>query len=223
MTGLAVVVVLVLAPNTWAQNYARRGNSFNYESYDHASTEAEGALRGWASLWRAGGSYNYDTSLAIVNAELARSQYIENRLKAVQNYHEAKRINREARAAAKGQGLTIQQLAKIAQQGVPKPLTSSQYDVAAGKLYWPAILLSDVYTFQRVAIDRLIAERSPYESGLGSGNHHQISLLTAEMQELLKEQIYEVSPAEYMHAKKFLVSLEFESRSVLQPVGFTVR
>ena len=63
----------------------------------HASTFEEGVQRGYADVVRAMGDYNYNTSLAAINAQQAYSYALENRKQAVQDYFELREMNRQAR------------------------------------------------------------------------------------------------------------------------------
>lgn len=227
LTGLVAAIILMVSPSVGMQNYALGEDNYyrHYQrgGYDHASTYQEGIMLGWASLWQGAGDYNYKTSQAMIHREQARSLYLDNRLKAVQTYFDARRINREARASERRPSLTNEQIARLAKQGVPKPLTVQQYDPSTGKLFWPAILKDKIYDVPRKAIDKAIAHRSQENSGLGSANHHQVWQQKSDMHKLLKQRLPEYSSSEYMYAKKFLDSLEYETRSVLQVSGVAVK
>ena len=68
------------------------------------------------------------------------------------------------------------------------------------------------YRAEREAIDRLIAERTVNNSGLGSANGQAIKAAARQMKAKLKGQIRTISPSEYVQAKNFLSSLEYEAQ-----------
>ena len=87
----AMVVMLAFgalqAASSPAQEVSSGSGSFpppaqgGVQTYRHASTAAEGALRGWADLYRAQGEYNYNTASAALIFEHARRANFDNRLR----------------------------------------------------------------------------------------------------------------------------------------------
>jgi len=220
-TILACATLLLLGTSSqlFAQQfYAQRAPQNNIPVIqDHSSTVAEGVLRGAADATRAAGDYNYNTSLALINTEVARSLFLDNRLKATQTYFEMRRQNREMRDYNNPRP-TQADIVRIAKDRAPDRLTSYQYEPALGKLYWPAIFLDPEFATVRSEIDRLIGERTPENSGLGSPNHRDISKYADRMMLILKSKVEGEDPSGYAIAKTFLTSVEFESQQEMQPV-----
>ena len=63
----------------------------------------------------------------------AQKQEIENRAQWTQTYFDMRAVNRAARAAERGPRPTMEQLARIAHEGIPAPLSPSQVDPVSGK------------------------------------------------------------------------------------------
>jgi hypothetical protein len=91
-----------------------------------ATTAAGSAMNGMASVISSAGDYNLSTSAAAVNMTQAQKQYIENRQSATNAYFEMRAANRAAREAERGPRPTVEQMARIAQAGVPKTLDAYQ-------------------------------------------------------------------------------------------------
>ena len=223
LSGSMIAATLLSVATVNAQGYAIQAPYVGWgHYYGHASTYEEGVLRGWAAAARGAGQYNYETSLALINREAARSQYLDNRQKFVETYFTIKKINKQYRAEDRTARLTQEDYAKLAKDLGPDRLTASQYEPVLGKLSWPALLDDDAFRLEREAVDRLIAERTVENSGLGSTNGRAIQAQAVQMKSKLKGQIRTVSPSEYVQAKKFLTSLEYEAQLPLdvQAVAF---
>ena len=222
-----MIAAALLTTTAWAQSYVvgslRPYYRGYYPGYYHASTYEEGVLRGWADVRRATGEYNYNTSAALINREEARSRYLDNREKAVLKYFSIKKINKEYRTQERKPRPTQEEYARLAKEAAPDRLSASQYEPALGKLSWPALFDGDVFAAERDLIDRLIAERTIDNSGLGSPSAKAIELLTAQMKSKLKGQVGSLSASEYMNAKNFLASLEYEAQLPLDVRGVAAK
>lgn len=188
----------------------------------HASTEAEGVLRGGADFIRAIGEGNYYNSLGLVNTQEAWSRAIDNKQKAVETYFQIKQINRAAREAARSQPLTYTQYAKLAKQEAPERLDEADYNRVLGRLSWPAVLASSDFAAERAALDQMFAGRKAQDVGVSTNFHRDVREVTAVMQEKLRNRLDTMSPMEYIAAKKFLTSVQFESQQSLVPAGLAV-
>lgn len=180
--------------------------------YHHASTYEEGLLRGRADLVRAWGDYLYSTSLAMINGEEARRRYIDNRQHATKTYFEMRRLNREARAQERGERPTQEDIARYAKMRAPDRLGAHEFHETLGILNWPSALQGSEFHKERMAITRLMDERSVENSGLGSDNCQQIKQVVTRLQSKLKNKIDAVSPSEYVAGKTFLTSLAYEAQ-----------
>jgi hypothetical protein len=208
-----------VAPSVAVAGYAPGG--YGYGGY-HASTEAEGVLRGGADFLRAIGEGNYYNSLGLVNTQEAWSRAIDNKQKAVETYFQIKQINRAAREAARPQPLTFTQYAKLAKQEAPERLGDADYNRVMGRLSWPAVLTSDDFAAERSALDQVFVGRKAQDVGVSTDFHREVRELTSAMAAKLRSRIDTMSPMEYIAAKKFLTSVTFESQQSLVPAGLAV-
>jgi hypothetical protein len=178
----------------------------------HASTAAEGFLRGRAAVIRAAGEFNYTTSLALINIEEARSRYIDNRAKWTETYFAMRKTNQAYREAERGYRPTQEVLNRISQEASPHRLEPSQLDPSLRTIFWPALLSRSDFDSVRTQLDELFTVQRPNNSGLGTENYREIMALTAEMQALLDTMINQLHPDEYLAARRFIESLAYEAR-----------
>lgn len=177
-----------------------------WPGYYGASTAAGSALNGMAGVISAAGEYNLATSAAAVNMTQAQRQHIINRQNATNAYFEMRATNRAARAAEAEPRPKMEDLVRIAQQGVPKTLDTSTLDPLTGKIAWPELLQTDPFASPRVELDRLFAKRASY-GGLDFTEQGKARQAVETMSDSLKSRVAEVPPMTYTASKSFLNSL----------------
>jgi hypothetical protein len=220
LTSLTVfAVVAALTTVAAAQTHAVPG--YGYGSYGdwgygyHASTFEEGLYRGRAALAQSIGQRNYLNSLAAINYQEAYGRAIKNREQAIQTYFLNKQANRSGRDALRSPRLTQDQYVALAKVEAPAPLSEQQYDRTFGRLNWPAALSGDAFAAERRELDRAFALRTPGEIGASSEFYSTVRTQTRSLEAKLKTQIDNLDAAQYMAAKKFLVSLGHEAQQPL--------
>lgn len=127
-----------------------------------ASTVAGSSLNGMASVISARGDAALSTSAAAVNMTQAQKQEIENRNAATNTYFQMRQTNKQARAAEEGPRPTVEQIARIAKDGMPKPLSPGEVNQVTGQIYWPSALQLEGFAAQRAEVDGLSATRAKY-------------------------------------------------------------
>jgi len=216
-------IVLSAGVASAQQFYAQRAPQNSIPVFQsHSSTLAEGVLRGSADLTRAAGDYNYNTSLALINREIARDLYMDNQVKSVNTYFELKRINKESRDYNNPRP-TAQDVVRYSQDRAPERLGSHQYEPVLGKLFWPGTLNGDEFAAERETLNTVFMKRVGSNSGLTSDSYSVIKTNVASMEQKLLAQIDLMSPAEYAAAKSFLAGLDYEAQLVATPAGVAVR
>jgi hypothetical protein len=207
---LATVLALTAAAS--AQGIVTPNVGYTGYYGHHASTYEEGVLQGRAALTAARGTANYLNSAAAINVQEARSKYIQNNKSAVEGYFYMRQANQSARTPHR---LTPEQYVTIARNAAPDRLNQSQYDSTLGRLNWPAALTSDDFAADRDALDRAFRSRSPGDVGASSMFYSEVRQLTSSMQEKLTDHIRDLDAAQYMAAKRFLLSVSYESQQPL--------
>jgi hypothetical protein len=183
----------------------------NFGFGHHSSTFEEGVLRGYASVITAHGQANYLNGQAAVYFQEARNQAIKNDELATATYFRTRQINLAAREAERPARLSTEQYAVLAKKAAPDRLNSHDYDTTFARLTWPAALSGDEFATEREAMDRAFGSRSLRDSGSDSAFYGEVKQLSSSMQKSLKNKVGELDSAQYVAAKKFLMSLTYEA------------
>ncbi|MEN6406826.1 MAG: hypothetical protein ABFC77_10170 [Thermoguttaceae bacterium] len=171
-------------------------------------TAAGNSLNGMASVISAAGDYNLATSAAAVNMTQAQRNEIQNRQAWTNTYFEMRATNRAARQAERAPTPTMEQLARMARDGAPKPLAVSQLDPVTGQLTWPSVLQQSQFDAQRAEVDQLFADRARL-GGLNISDQQKVRQALEDMFASLKSQVREVPPQQYVAGRTFLQSLSY--------------
>ena len=212
--GLAVATLAMVAV---ANAQYDRGGGFGYGVYQsgHASTAAEGAMRGAGDLIRSGSVANLNNSEAAINMTEAAKRGMENRQQWTDTYFQMRDANRQYRAAERGPKMTMEQAVRLAQSGKPDALSPSDLDSVDGGISWPMMLQSPKYADYRAQLEGLFSKRAEL-GGISTDDYFMISRSTRGMLDQLKTEVRTAPPAEYMAAKRFIESLAFEAN---RPAG----
>jgi hypothetical protein len=114
-------------------------------------------------------------------------------------------LNREARAEERGQRATREKLEELAKARAPERLAVHALDATTHRLVWPSALEDVAYAAEREAVDRLMIARTS-EGPEG----RDVQALTGLMLERLRTQVHVLKPNDYVTAKRFLISLDYE-------------
>jgi len=191
--------------------YMDEGIGYGY----HASTLEEGVLRGAGALVRSIGEGNYYNSLASINYADAYTRYLQNREHATETYFRMRQINTAGRQAERQPRWSYEQYVSMAKNNAPDNLNEQQYDRTLGRLTWPALLNGDEFAPEREALNRAFLVRSPGDSGAATAFYAQVQQLTTQMGGKLLSKLDQMTPAEYVAAKKFIDGLAYESQQPL--------
>ena len=115
-------------------------------------------------------------------------------------------IGRAEREKERGPRLTPEQLARMARDGAPRGLSTSQIDPVSGELYWPAALQDAGFQAQRGAVDEYTAKWVKY-GALDYADQTQVRENIDGMFDGLKSQIRSIPPQDYVACRTFLQSL----------------
>jgi hypothetical protein len=150
-------------------------------------------------------------------SEKLRTATMANDMQAAKNFYEKRKLSDQYRQARRRKPPTQKKLQELAKQGAPARLTSHQLKPASSQINWPHLLMTEHLDQNRAEVERLMGERTGRNSGTGTRNCDQIQQAVQDMKAALKERVQGASPMEYLAAKKFLDSLAFEARFVVQP------
>jgi hypothetical protein len=205
---------VLVAVGTWlcafplnAQNW---GGGWGGPVYRPA-TAAESYQRGFADVVRSAGAANLMNSAAMQNVEAARSQYIDNRLKATQTYFDMKRENKAYKEETQKPRPTSEQLFRLAKGAAPQRLAPTELDPVTGQVAWPLALQSSAFDSYRSALEELYAERANSSGSLSLEQQQQARRTIQQMRDELTAQINDLPPQAFSQASAFLRRLDHEA------------
>ncbi|RCS50574.1 hypothetical protein DTL42_10725 [Bremerella cremea] len=207
-TLLTALLLPLLASSCYAQYY---GGPYGY-GYGYSSTAEEGAAHGLADVVRSAGSYNLDTSRAMVNVEDARKAYIQNRELAQETWFDMRRRNDAYRAEKRGPAPTSEQLFRINAQRAPSRLSDDQIDPVTGELHWPLLLTSAIYDPYRKVIDNGFETRAHQGSIKSYDKQQDLVKAVNSMYDTLKKRIRDYEPQQFIDANRFMEALSYDVR-----------
>jgi hypothetical protein len=170
------------------------------------STVAGDAMQGMSSVISARGDAALSASAAAVNLTQADKQLIQNQQAATDTYFQMRQTNRAARSAERGPALSMEQLAKIAHDAMPKPLSNNQLNPVSGQLNWPGPLQHDAFASQRAELDHLMMQHAQY-GNLTYADQTKVRTSINAMFKGLKAHVKEIPAPDYSTARSFLNSV----------------
>lgn len=195
----------------------------NWSYQRHSSTATEGYLRGAASVVQATGQKNYLDSIALVNFREAQRRAIENNKLYVQSYLDNKEAIRQYRKRYAAVPPTMEAWAAVVENSMPDRMTPEQYNPDTGRLTWPHILRTDEYAAMRDRIDILLLERTPENSGDGSPSQRELATLIDGMKYILRTNLNTVTSSQYVAARSFLESFDYEMKFPMPDIAAASR
>jgi hypothetical protein len=179
-------------------------------------TAAGSAMNGMSNMISAKGNYNLSTSAAAINMTQAQKNEIQNAQLATDTYFQMRATNRAARKAEAGPPPTMEQIARVAREGAPRPVTANEVNPATGQINWPGALTQDVFAPQRGELEQIVGKQTRY-GGLSFSDQMQARKTIETMFSELKDQITVIPPQDYVASRSFLNSMIYAtSKTQLQ-------
>jgi hypothetical protein len=196
--------------------------SFGYGSYGyHASTAAEGFLRGRAAVIDAFGNFEVNDAQAGILLEQGRALNRENNLRQTealqlqQKMWEDARIRarkeREARSA-EGQQLLAERRSTIYRDAYQ--LSAGELDVKTGQITWPDALRDGRFEVNRARLEEMFRQHVGY--GMPRANvAREITRSVDQWSHVLRSEVSSMSREDYLAAQKFLLGLKYGAASMV--------
>jgi hypothetical protein len=171
-----------------------------------AHTAAGSAMNGMANAISARGNANLSNSAAAVNMTQAQKNEIQNHQQYENTYFQMQATNQAYRKAQEGPSPTMEQLARMARDAGPRPVSPDEMNSATGKIAWPEVLQEDRFADRRATLDALSAKKAAHGS-LSFSDQMAARKAIESMYAGLKSQIRDVPPQDYVASHSFLRSL----------------
>jgi len=197
--------------------FADYNRSFGYNALANAEALAT-VIRARADFNRsigynlmAQGRYNLDTSMARINNSVAQRNEIDNWRFHAYSFFELRNMNRAARRALEGPRPSMEDMIRYARMDVPTRLSPSHLDAPTGQLNWPLVLQAEQFGHYRGQIQEVFA-RHAASGAIGAADYFRTLQAISLLEGALKQHIRQLPPADYMAARTFLESLQYEAQ-----------
>jgi hypothetical protein len=178
-------------------------------TYDHASTAAEGWLRGQAALTHATGSYWLSLSQALICREQARWLALDNQRRWIE-YRRGLRAWREEDLTRSKEAKRVKHQASRRSKYAVYLLSADELDRATGRIVWPEMLQGREYTGLRERLDALFQARVGCQAA--QCTEMEIDRCVERLIRELRRHVGETDRNEYLTAQAFLRGLKYESK-----------
>ncbi len=159
---------------------------------------------------RAEGQYAIDASTAAINAETSRAMMLENRIRTVETFFEARRLNLINRAFEAGPAITSEQAVRLAAIGLPPRPGPGQLDPVTGTIRWPRLLTDTAYADLTSRIQRRFHERLAAGGSFDVVAADDLTAACDALEVRLRDRVTRYPAGEYGRARTFLDGLRRE-------------
>jgi hypothetical protein len=191
----------------------------------HASTAAEGYLRGKAAVIQALGSFELSASQAAILRQQARALDRENDLLQTQALHAQKKMWADARAQERNErnsqlaaGRQVAAQRQATEYRNAYQLSADDVDLITGDVRWPAALQCEIFAPQRVQIEQLLRQYLAYGDPQPQ-TAAEIARTAGALSQDLRRELTSVPREEYLAAQKFLMGLKYSPSSISERVA----
>jgi hypothetical protein len=230
--GLSASFALVLAAGTafgQSSSSSEGGSMKSYSSYGsgyggygyHASTAAEGFLRGQAAVIDSLGNFEVNDAQAGILREQGRALNRENDLKQTEALLVQKKMWDGARAQARrdremrlkeGRELLAERRSTIYTDAYH--LSTGELDYKTGEITWPEALQDSRFNENRTRLEELFRQHVGY--GVPRANvAREIARNVDKWSRVLRSEVGSMPREEYLAAQKFLLGLKYGAASVV--------
>ena len=148
----------------------------------------------------------------LVTLQQVRGLAMDNNLKTAKTFYDMRALYAGYRGLNTAKRPSRDDVIRYAKVTLPRRPASFELEPARGAVYWPDVLLEEEFSDCRIRLDGLFAQRKVGASASGSNVSRQVLTATTQMREQLRSKIRQMTPVEYMAARKFLESLAHEAR-----------
>ncbi len=217
VAGLLLITSPGLAPGQDGSAGSSGGVAIAYPDagfswLNHASTSDEGFLRGASMVIESAGRGNYYHSLAAVNYQEAYRRAIDNSVSRAEAYYKRKEMRQEYQERYGRKAIDMETAQKLAAARTPDRLSQEHYDAEVGIVQWPYPLDAAIFSAHREQISELLVSRNENLAGWGSRNYEMVRREVETMKDLLETVRNSLDTNRYVHALRFLESIQWEAR-----------
>jgi hypothetical protein len=191
------------------QNTQATAQTSTLTAWADAQAKILTARAGWIT---AVANANSTDAKTLQTLQQLRSLVLDNNLKAAKTFYDKRKLCEDYRKLNPCKRPTQESMGRYSQASVPKRPVQFELASAPGRIYWPDVLLNEEFTDGRIQVESLFAQRKTVASGPGNSVSGEVQTAAAQMREQLQSKIRQMSPEEYLAARRFLESLAYEAR-----------
>ena len=154
--------------------------------------------------------------------EKTRSLAMDNELKVAKTFYDKRKLWEEYKSQYPRERANAEQINRYSQTGVPKRLEGYQIN-SRGIAYWPAVFERSEFAEDRDSLDRLFKRRQPHDAGPESDFSREVHETASEMRKDLREIIGQITPSQYVAARKFIDGLAREADTSPEIAGVAAK
>lgn len=196
------------------------GYGGSYGSY-HASTAAEGFLRGKAAVIDAIGNFRVNDAQAVILREQGRALDRENDLKQTEALHLQKKMwedariqARKAREARSAEGKQVLAERRSTVYRDAYLLSTEELNIKTGQIAWPEALQDSRFQASRDRLEELFRQHVGY--GVPRANvAREIARNVDQWSRALRAEVGSMSREDYLAVQKFLLGLKYGAAAVV--------
>lgn len=189
----------------------------NWSYINHSSTALEGALRGQSAVISSAGQATYMDSLASINYAEAYKRAIENSVAVTKAYYERRELREEFLKKYGPKPFAGEARRRAIEYYQPKKMSAQEFNPQLQQVNWPHVLRQDQFAAIVKELDTVFASRNSNNSGDGSTTQRQAAQLCSALDGILRENIENVTPDQYISTKEFIRSVDLEAKTAVQP------
>jgi hypothetical protein len=191
------------------QNTQAAAQTSMFTAWADAQAKILTARAGWIT---AVANANSTDAKTLQTLQQVRSLVLDNNLKAAKTFYDKRKLCEDYRKLNPCKRPTQESMSRYSQASLPKRPVQFQLASAPGRIYWPDALLDEEFSDGRIQLESLFAQRKAGAAAAGSNISGEVQTVAAQMREQLQAKIRQMSPEEYLAARRFLESLAYEAR-----------
>ncbi len=155
---------------------------------------------------------NGTNAKTLATLQQVRGLSLANNLKVAQTFYEKRKLYEGYRGLNTRKRPTREDVIRYSKVSVPQRPANFQVRAARGKIVWPEVLLEEEFSDCRIQLDSLFVQRRAESSTSGINVSRQTQTVAMQMRSQLRSKMRQMTPADYLAARKFLESLAYEAR-----------
>lgn len=208
---IIIVVSMMITSSVQAESKAALVQSY-LKGYAELGKAAAAMVSAQASIITARANARATNAKTLEILQTVRSMGLDNDLKQTKIFFDKRKLNKDYKMQYPSKRPSQETLLRYSQASTPERLNNYELSSLRGIIYWPEIFQRDEFLEYRIELDSLFVRRKVKQDGLERSLCYEAKLIINRMYKQLQDIMREMSPAEYIEARKFIESLSYEAQ-----------